>query len=124
MTDFIDELVSGLAPVEMEFSFNGKTGKAFFKRITGAQKLQLVKGRKYKYDTTAGASQIVDVDLEDNERNQHQVILFCVCKEDGSNRFKRIEDVQNLDAGLLSALYDVANRVNRGAGEEESPGES
>jgi hypothetical protein len=109
--DFLDDLAS-TAPVAQEFTFNGTTGTIWLKRITAGQKLQLVKGKRYNYNTGEGAPQTLEIDLEDNERNTHLVVSFCVVREDGTPRFKTAADVQKLDAALVAALYQAASKFN------------
>lgn len=125
MTDFIDSFLNSGALVEKEISFNGQTGTAYFRRMTGAQKLQLVKGRKYNYNAREKQVDVLEIDLEENERTQHMVIAFCVCNEDGTPKFKNPEAAAKLDAGLLNALFKAANEVNQNASEEDNaPGEA
>lgn len=122
--DFLDELIVDNGIVEREFTFNGKTGAAFFRRINGAQKLALVKGKKYAY-TQGDGPQSFEIDLEDNERTQQLLVQFAVVDPTGKPKFKTLADVQKLDAQLLNALHSVASEVNKAADNADaSPGEA
>lgn len=124
--DFLDEVLNDNGPVEKQITYNGKSGPAYFKRITGAQKLQLVKGRKYTYNTAGpDAPQSIDIDLEDNEKSQHLMVHFSCCDAAGRPKFKTVGDVQKLDAQLIAALYEAASEVNKAADNvDNAPGES
>lgn len=123
MSDFIDSFLNAGAVVEKEISFNGQTGTGYFRRMTGAQKLALVKGRKYSYNPREKSVDVLEIDLEENEKTQHQVVAFCNCNADGTPKFKNAEAASRLDAGLLAVLFKAANEVNENANEGDDTGE-
>lgn len=145
MEDFISQQAASISkPVAQDITVNGQTGVAYFKPLTAYQKQQLVKGKKYPYRTRQESAandddsdpekkpealeQVIEIDLEDNEVNQHKVVQFCTCKEDGAQRFKNLTEVQSLPGVLVKALYKGAQAVNllaeNGAKEGEPAGES
>lgn len=124
MSDFIDSFLNSGAVVEKEISFGGQSGTAYFRRMTGAQKLALVKGRKYSYNPKDKSVDTLEIDLEENERTQHMVVAFCCCNADGTPKFKDAAAAGKLDAGFLAALFKAANEVNQNANEGPDLGEA
>lgn len=122
MSDFIDDLARDLgAPVEKTLTLGKRSDTVYFKLLTGAQKAQLLKGKRIGYKQ--GDAMSMDIDMELNEREQHKVIAFCCCNAEGKPRFKGPDQVAALPAALIAALAKLAGEVNKTSGEEE-PGES
>lgn len=125
--DFLTNVISSAtAPIEKQVTINGQSGPVYFKPLTGFQRLQLVKGRRYAMRD--GKTPEITIDLEENETSQHMVVQFCVCHPSGEARFRNLEEVRKLPAHILAALYKAASEVNKEvlgeATEEGDPGEA
>lgn len=118
MTDFIDDLLAGDAPLARTITFTGhdgeaKTGTVYFKRITAGQRQKLLAGQKFSVNRNGEASNVVtEIDLALNERQKHQLVAFSVCRADGKPVFNTPEEVAKVDAVKVAALYDAASEVN------------
>lgn len=125
--DFLSALLEADQPVARQITFTDahgqpRTGTVHFKRITGAQRRQLLQGLKYRQQKAAGeaAALETEIDLAANEGTKHQLIAFSACREDGKPLFKDAREVGALPENRIAALYAAATEVNR----EESPGEA
>lgn len=124
--DFIDQLLQNDAPVAREVSFPGLDGKpvtgtVHFRRVTAGERQRLFKGQKYTMNKEgAQASMRTEIDLELNETQKHLLVMYSVCRADGTAVFKSTAEVQKLDALKLAALYEIADEVNR----EADPGKA
>lgn len=119
MSDFLTRLAQGDAPVPKEVTIGGETGTVYFRRISGAQREQLLKGMKLSH--TPGGSGSIDIDLGENEKQRHMLVAFSVCDESGKRVFTDIKDVAKLQADRIAELWRHASAVNE---EGEDPGKS
>lgn len=110
MDDVLKEFLSDGAPVLKEVKFSGKTISLHFRRISGGEKANLLKGQKVQ--AGAGKSSTFEVDLGENAHNKAQLVFYSLCNEDGTRAFKKLEDAKAIDAGKLEALYQAASEVN------------
>lgn len=117
MSDFLKRLAQPDAPIAKEVTIGGETGIVYFRRISGAQREQLLKGTKLAH--TPGGSGSIDIDLGENERQRHLLVLFSVCDESGERLFKDIKDVRQLQADRINQLWRHASAVNE---EDDDPG--
>ncbi len=115
---FLDEVLQADAPTPREVNFGGKVGTVWFKRITAAQRVQILKGQRVQ---AAAGKTSVDIDLGDNETTKLMFVQFCVCHEDGKPYFANLDKVKALESSKVEVLYSHATAVNS-PGEE--PGES
>jgi DNA primase len=114
MSDFLSEFISDNPVIEREVTIRGRSGPAFFRRITAGERADLVKGQKVN---TAGGSTTVEIDVGESVKAQHLLVHFSVCNVDGSRRFKTLREVQGAPSDVVAALYAVASEVNREDGE-------
>lgn len=117
--DFIDELTSPDAPIEREVTFTTvtgekKSGMVYFRRISGAERQKLLAGLKFTSKRGSGESELEhEIDLSQNEGQQHMLVAFSVVRKDGKRVFASASDVAKLEAQRIKALYDIATEVNR-----------
>lgn len=124
MSDIIDDLAREIGePVEKTLTLGDKSGPVYFKPMTGAQKAQLLRGKKVGVKQ-GDDSVTMDVDLELNERESHLVIAFCCCNAEGKARYKNSAEVAALPAQLIAALAKLAGEVNKAHSKADEPGES
>ena len=118
MTDFIDDLIAGDAPLARTITFTTpdgetKSGTVYFKRITAGQRQKLLAGQKFSVSRNGEASNVQsEIDLALNERQKHQLVAFSVCRADGKAVFSGPDEVAKIDALKVAALYDAASEVN------------
>lgn len=111
MSEFLTEVLAAVsAPVEKEVTLHGKTGKVFFRRITAGERQQILKGQKVS--RTSGGSTSFELDLALNEEQRQKLVLFSVCKSDGSPYFSDIKAVQKAEHEVVEALYNVAQSLD------------
>lgn len=111
MSDFLDMLVAPDAPEAREVTVDGQTGTVYFRRISAGEREQLLKGLKVVH--TPGGGSTVDIDLAENERQSQMLVLFSVCREDGSRFFTNVDQVKKLPHHKLAVLARHASEVNR-----------
>lgn len=92
-------------------SFNGKTVDAHFRRISAGEKANLLKGQRVQ--AASGKGSTFEIDLGENAQSKAWLVLYSVVNADGSKFFKKLADVQAIDAGKFEALYQVASDVNK-----------
>lgn len=119
MSDFLSELTSDASVEAREVIVGGKTGTVHFRKISAGEREQLLKGMKIAHTPGKGGS--IEIDLAENERQRHMLVLFSVCTAEGARHFKRIEDVKKMPAATVAALAQHAEDVNR---EDEDLGKS
>jgi len=124
MSDFLTGIIEASGPIARDVTINGQTGPVYFRYLTGEQRLQLTKGKRFS--VKKGENPTIEIDLGDNETEKHKLILFCVVTQDGKPRFKDANEVKALAGHVIDALYLVAQAVNKEASgpEDETPGES
>lgn len=112
MTDFLDELCAGSGAVEKDVTYAGKSGPVFFRKISSGERAQMLRGQKVQ--TKVGDSSTMEIDLSENEQSQQLLVWFSTCTgPEGKRKFKGLEAVKNLDAGVMKALYLAASEVNK-----------
>lgn len=111
MSDFLEELLADEGVVSRPVTFGGKTGDVLFRRISAAQKAELVKGQRVSQ--VEGQKSTFEFDLGQNAQNKMLMVFYSVANADGSQYFKKLEKVRAIDAGKLDALYAVAADVNK-----------
>jgi hypothetical protein len=118
MTDFIDDLIAGDAPISRTIAFTTpdgetKSGTVYFKRITAGQRQKLLAGQKFSVNRSGQDSNVLtEIDLALNERQKHQLVAFSVCRADGKAVFSGPDEVAKVDALKVGALYDAASEIN------------
>ena len=123
MSDFIDDLLAGDAPLARTVTYTTpegetKSGTVYFKRITAGQRQKLLAGQKFSVNRVGDASNVLtEIDLSLNERQKHQLVAFSVCRADGKPVFSGPDEVAKVDGLKIGALYDIASEVN---GERDS----
>jgi hypothetical protein len=121
VSDFLnDVLAASKTLVEKEVKIGGKAGVVHFRRITAGERHQLLKGQKI---SRQGGATSFELDLELNDDQQQRMVLFSVCKPDGTPYFANIEAVRKADSKTVQALYAVASSLDDG-GEGDEPGKS
>lgn len=106
------------APVARLIKWDGKEQEFWFKRITGAQRMQLTSGQRI---SVGRDSNQMEVDLGDVTRRQHMLVHFSVCNETGERQFRTLEDVKALPSTAIALLFRAAEEVNK---EDEDAGKS
>ena len=107
--DYFADLLESDAPQARPIEHAGKTKTVYFRRITGAERVKLLAGKR----VNVGDCNTMDLDLADVLRNRHQLVQFSACQEDGKPLFKSLEEVQALPDWLLTALAEHADDVNK-----------
>lgn len=120
MSDFLKDFIADDGTVTRSVTFKGKTGDVHFRRISAKQKADLLKGQKVQ--AVSGQSSTFEIDLSENARSKAMLVLYSVANPDGSQFFKRLAEVEAIDAGKLEALYAAASDVNRDDLEASDPG--
>lgn len=110
MSDFLSDLLAENGVVTRIVKFNGKEGEVYFRRISAGQKAELLKGQRVQ--AVAGQQSTFEIDLGENANSKALMVLYAVVNQDGTQRFKKLEQVKAMDAGVLDALYREANDVN------------
>ena len=127
MSNWINELLQGTeAPVERTVKWDGEEKTVFVRRITAAERVQLVQGQKVSTkakrahgEKDADSETEIEVDLGAQEGTKQKLVFFAICKEDGSKLFSSHRDVGRLPGGLVNALFKVASEVNKDETEDE-----
>ena len=120
MSDFLTLITQEGAPEAREVEIGGQSGTVYFRRISAGEREKLLHGMKVSHQPGKGNS--VEIDLGENERQRHLMVLYSVCDEDGKRRFKTIEAVQKLPNDVVVALARHAEEVNRSQDEETGKG--
>ena len=113
MSEFLDSLTREYPPEAREVTIDGESGTVYFRKISAGEREQLLRGIK----VGAGLSWI-EIDLSENERQKQMLVLFSVCREDGTRLFRKIEDVKKLPASKLEVLTRHAREVNDESSED------
>src|SRR5688572_23369207 len=108
-TDYFAELLESEGPVARTIKRAGKEQTAYFRRITAAERIKLSKGKR----VVVGETNTMDVDIGDLLSNRHQLVQFATVKEDGSQVFRKLDDVQVLPDWLVNQLAQFADEVNK-----------
>ncbi len=107
--DYFSELLEAESLVEKTIERNGKQQAVYFRRITAAERVQLLAGKR----VNVGDTNTMAVELSDMLRNRHQLVHFSACKSDGTALFKSVADVQALPDWLVNTLAGHADEVNK-----------
>ncbi len=107
--DYFADLLASDGPVQKTITRGDKTQVVYFRRITGAERVRLLAGKR----VNVGDRNTMDLDLSDVLRNRHQLVQFSACTEDGSPLFQSLADVQALPDWLLGELAVHADAVNQ-----------
>lgn len=117
MSDFLNRLAEEGAPIARELTVDGEKGTVYFRRITAGQREMIVKGMKVSYNKDSGSS--VDIDLAENERQRHMMVLYSVCHENGKRYFSDLKEVKNMPSNVVTALAATAGEINQDDGDED-----
>lgn len=112
--DYFADLREG-ARVQRELTYRGRTRTVHFRRVTAGERAQLLQGQTV--DVGEGGKPR-SVDLGDFTTRRHLLVQFSLVKEDGSNVYASLEQVQAEPEDLVDALYELATT----AFEEAEPG--
>lgn len=117
MNGFFDDFQSrGL--VKRELTFRGQTRDVWFREMTVGERLSIQRGLKFKQ--TGGTSEM-ELDYGDQQARVLQSLVFRLCKdEDGTPVWKNFAafERERFEPGLIKALIDLMNDVNREQGED------
>lgn len=97
--DIIDD-----TPIEKELNYNGKTRPVFFKRLTGDQRLQLVRGQRGSVKDGATS---FELDMGDQVARAQLMTSFSLCDVDGKPLYKNVGDFRREPEGLINALTNL-----------------
>jgi hypothetical protein len=114
---WINSLMEGsTAPVERTVCWDGKEALGYFRRISAAERMQLVQGQRV---ATKNGQAEIEVDLGANEGTKHKMVFFSACNQDGTRAFASVKEVAALPGSLVHALYKHSADVNKDETEEE-----
>jgi hypothetical protein len=116
MNGYLDSFLAAKPVEAREVKLSGGTATVYFRHLTAGDKVELLKGKKYKVGQTAEA---VEVDLGEFVEDRMRFVAYAVANADGSRVFKAVSDVARLAEADVGALYDAAKSVNEGV----EPGE-
>lgn len=112
MSDFINECQEAVEGVIVRtLTFNGKTGDVYFRRISDAQRSELLNGQVI--DSVVGEKATVKINLAQNAESHAKLVFYSAANSDGTPRFKKLAEVRAMDAALVNALYILADDVNK-----------
>ena len=104
-------------PVERQVVIGDSITNGWFKRITAAQRQQLVQGQRV---VTKDGKAEVEVDLGANEQTKHRLVFMSACNADGTPAFAHVKEVAALPAVVCNALFKIASELNRDPTEDEA----
>lgn len=107
--DYFADLLENEGPQAREIVRGDKKQTVYFRRITGAERVKLTKGKRVQ----VGDHNTMDVDMGDLLVNRHQLVQFSTVTESGVQVFRRIEDVQAQPDWLVNQLAKFADEVNK-----------
>lgn len=110
MTDYFDDILAGDGPVAREITYRGKKKTVHFRRINAGERVKLVAGQRMQIGGDKRGE--MQMDLGDLTRNRHLLVQYAVVKEDGSQVFRNLGDVQAQPDGLISVLAAAAEEAN------------
>lgn len=110
MSDFLSEFLANDGVVEKTINFRGKEGTVHFRRISGTERSQLLKGQRIQ---SAGEDTTMEIDLGDNQHAKLMLVAFSFCKPDGARIYKNANEAGRLEADKIDALYALAREVNK-----------
>jgi hypothetical protein len=110
--DFLSEFLAPSQPIAKDLTYNGKTGKVYFRRITAGERAQLLKGQRIQRKAGEEGTSY-DIDLAETEKGKAQLVFFSAVTPDGKQRFSSLGQVLGAEQLLVGALYDLATQVNR-----------
>lgn len=113
---YLKKFVKENEAIERTLTIGEESETVFFRHLTAAERQKLVNGQKVL--TKEGQTE-VEIELGSNERTRQQMVYYCVVNADGSQYFKNTNQVAELPMFLVSALWKLANEINK---EEEDPG--
>jgi hypothetical protein len=122
MSDFLKEFLQDEGVITRTVTFNGKAGEVHFKRITAAQKQEMLKGQRVQAGSGKGST--FEIDLAENAHSKALLVLYSVATAEGKQFFSKLADVKAIDAGKLEALYGVASDVNKDEFEADDMGKA
>lgn len=112
---FYDDIIDGEAESKT-FTYRGKEKTAFFRRITGGERITLLRGQKMQAGGDAKPSFTIDL-AESAERNA-LLIAYSNVDAEGKPVFSGAEAVKKLPDDLITILYGFAAEVNKEVIEE------
>lgn len=119
MNNWLSNLTEGFfTPIECEVKVGNKTTIGYFKRISAAQRQDLLRGQRV---VTRGDGAEIEIELGANEASKHKLVFICACNPDGTPLFNSVREVAALGASVCNALYEAAKKVNE-EGEEAAAG--
>lgn len=107
----LEEFLADDGPAVRQLTFKGKTIDVHFRRISASQKAELLKGQTVQ--AAAGKTSTYEIDLGENAKNKMLMVFYSVANPDGSQHFKKLEQVRAIDNGKVDALYKLAVEVNK-----------
>ena len=108
---WVTEIVEASTKVfEKSFEFDGKTRTGFFKRISAAERTELLSGQRPR---VKGGETEMEIDLGTNEKGKQKMVFFSACDQDGKRVFAKASEVAELEAPLVETLYKLASEVNK-----------
>jgi hypothetical protein len=109
--NYFADLLEAEQPQSRTISRDGKEQTVYFRRITAAERVKLLRGQRVH---VGGENKnTMDLDIGDLAMNRHLLVLYSTVKEDGKQVFRNIEAVQALPDWLVSQLAKFADEVNK-----------
>lgn len=105
-------------PERREITYRGKPKVTYFRRITGEERIALLKGQSMQ--TGGNEKPSFKIDLADSAERSAKLVFFSCCDEAGKGVFKNVGEVKALPDDLINLLHKNANEVN--SEDEDEPG--
>lgn len=103
-------------PERREITYRGKEKVVYFRRITGEERIALLKGQKMQTGGDGKPSMMID--LADSAERTAKLVWFSCCDESGKGVFKNVGEVKALPDDLINLLNTHASEVNSEDAEE------
>ncbi len=108
--DFFADLTDD-APVLRKVTYKGKSKDVYYRKITAGERLTINKNIRAR---SVGKEAVnTEISLEDLYLRNMMLLQCSAVEENGSRIFKKISEVQELEAGLFDALYKEAEEINK-----------
>lgn len=106
---YYDDIIDGEAE-SRTFTYRGKEKTVFFRRITGGERIALLRGQKMQ--AGGDSKPTFSIDLADSAERNALLIAYSNVDETGKPVFSGAEAVKKLPDDLITILHKFASEVN------------
>lgn len=110
MSNYYSDLL-GDGPEMRTIDYRGRSKDVWFRRINGAERIQLLQGQTMQAGGEGKPS--FKIDLADSAERNAKLIFFSNVDEQGKAVFKNVGEVKALPDDLIAVLYKHASEVNQ-----------